>query len=82
MSSSFKGIEEYREKVKAGEITPLQRNPKERYEDSPKSLKLAIGAFCYECMGYEAGYISGIKDCSANSCPLYNHRPYKRRNDG
>lgn len=37
-----------------------------------RSRKVAIHAFCVECMGYER---SEVERCTAPGCPLYPYRP-------
>lgn len=50
---------------------------------NPTSLKTAIGAKCFECVGGseksmpDAGYINVIKDCASKGCPLLPYRPYQ-----
>ncbi len=34
----------------------------------------AMGAKCYECLGYLA---DGKQDCKIPTCPMYDYRPYK-----
>lgn len=48
------------------------------------SLRLAINAMCFHCMGcteshYEPGVKEEIRDCSSQKCPLWYFRPYKAR---
>ena len=47
-----------------------------------KSLRLAVNAMCFHCMGctedhYEPGTKEEIRNCSSPKCPLYNFRPYQ-----
>ena len=39
-----------------------------------KSRRLAIKAFCFECMGYDR---AAIRNCTAPACPLWEVRPFK-----
>jgi len=55
------------------------KSPRERHEEQPLSLRKAITAKCYECMGDggEPGWRRLIQDCCAISCPLHAVRPYQ-----
>jgi len=75
----MKGLAEYREKVASGEIEVVRLNPIERSNANPTSLRLAIDAQCFDCMG-RTGSTSDIRDCTAN-CPLYKVRPYKTKGE-
>lgn len=69
-------LQEYREKVASGEIEVVRLNPIEKAKNNPKSLRLAIDAQCFDCMG-RTGSTSDIRECTAKDCPLYPVRPYK-----
>ena len=49
----------------------------------PRSKTKAIAAFCFHCMGGcenelpDPGWKQMIRTCTARTCPLYPHRPYK-----
>ena len=73
---AMKGLAEYREKVASGEIEVVRLNPIERSNANPTSLRLAIDAQCFDCMG-RTGSTSDIRDCTAKDCPLYKVRKYK-----
>lgn len=45
-----------------------------RGEGDKLSLKQAVLAKCYDCMG---GYVDGRQDCGVNTCPLYRWMPYR-----
>ena len=62
------------ENVRLG-IKPL--NPIERAKLNPKSMRLAINAQSYDCMGQEPGWRNEIKRCPSENCPLFGFRPYK-----
>ncbi len=53
----------------------IQRNYLKATEGNSRDA--AIRAFCYECMGYDAGYRESIKNCTDVGCPLYPYRPHK-----
>ena len=46
-------LQEYREKVASGEIEVVRLNPVERSNANPTSLRLAINAMCFSCLGCE-----------------------------
>ena len=69
-------LQEYREKVASGEIEVVRLNPIEKAKNNPKSLRLAIDAQCFDCMG-RTGSTSDIRECTAKDCPLYKVRPYR-----
>ena len=80
--NAMKGLQEFRQKVAAGEIEVVQLNPIEKLKENPTSLRLAINAMCYSCMGGTATSKSNntrgdIRGCTAIDCALYNVRPYK-----
>ena len=76
---AMKGLTEYREKVASGEIEVVRLNPIERSNANPTSLRLAINAMCFECLGN--GSAQEIRDCTAKDCPLYKVRPYKTKGE-
>ncbi len=55
-------------------LNPIQKSIK-----NPKSLRLAINAKCYECVGGEDGenQVKYIRECTSPKCPLFNIRPYR-----
>lgn len=47
-----------------------------------KSLRLAVNAMCFHCMGctashFEPGAKDEIRNCTAIHCPLWQFRPYR-----
>ena len=73
-------LKEYQEKVKSGEIertTP--KNHLEKWEEDKKSLRKAVNAQCFACMGGVDGdnVIGEIRKCSSKGCALFHVRPYK-----
>ncbi len=70
------GLVAYREKVANGEIEVVRLNPIEKAKQNPTSLRFAINAMCYECLG-KTGVTQEIRDRTAKDCPLYPVRPYK-----
>ncbi|KVP75392.1 hypothetical protein WJ96_06415 [Burkholderia ubonensis] len=73
-----KGQEKMRE-LRASGWKPVHRNPVEQAEANPKSLKAAIKAFCWTCVGADAdpGAKFRVRDCSVTRCSLHPHRPWQ-----
>jgi hypothetical protein len=76
--NTVKGLQKARakraENVRLG-IKPL--NPLQKAKQSPNSMRLAINAQCYDCMGQESGRRNHIRECPSKNCPLFEFRPYK-----
>lgn len=55
-------------------------NPIERAAERPESLRRAVTAKCYECvgMGGDANFRKSIRMCTSYTCPLYAVRPYQK----
>lgn len=51
-----------------------RKTPFDKLALAPTSLRAAINAKCYECVGED---IKEIKYCSAMRCPLHAVRPYQ-----
>jgi len=73
--SRQEGLQRYREKLKSGEVKKL--SPAEKASKKPQSLRLAINAKCYDCVGGDMGHRADIKLCPMDDCPLFNLRPYQ-----
>lgn len=74
-----KGQEKMREMREAG-WKPVYRNPVEQAQDKPGSLKAAIKAHCWLCVGADAdpGAKFRVRDCAVGpKCPLFPHRPWQ-----
>ena len=65
----------------AGELVRL--SPLDRAKADPLSLRKAITAFCYRCMGGdgEPGVRDHVRNCTAPSCPLFKVRPWQDSED-
>jgi hypothetical protein len=63
----------------AGELVRL--DPIARAAANPTSLRAAITAKCWDCMGGDAdpGTRQRIRECECPRCPLHHVRPYQRR---
>lgn len=53
--------------------------PIERSNQDPKSLRKAVNAKCYHCVGehYDPNPVGRIRECEVESCPLWKVRPYQ-----
>jgi hypothetical protein len=73
-----KGQERMRE-LRAAGWKPVHRNPVEQAEANPNSLKAAVKAFCWTCVGADAdpGAKFRVRDCSVTKCSLHAHRPWQ-----
>ena len=60
---------------------PCIKNPIERALEQPESLRRAITAKCYECVGMDgdANFRETIRTCTSPKCPLFHLRPYQRK---
>lgn len=55
--------------------TPIGQLQFRKYQKGKRiTLKEAVFAKCYDCMGY---YADGLSDCTCTDCPLYKWMPYK-----
>lgn len=63
---------------------PTHRTPVEAAQAKPTSLKLAIKAFCWQCVGSggDPGAKFRVRDCTAPSCSLFPHRPWQAAKGG
>ena len=68
------GAEEYQRKLKLGEVKPL--DPFEKAKLNPKSLRMAINAYCYDCCCEQK---PEVRFCTAVNCPLHNLRPWQTK---
>ena len=59
-------------------IKPIRLDPLQKLQEKP-TRKRAIDAMCWDCMGGGVGVRESIKNCTAPKCPLYQYRPYQRR---
>jgi len=72
-----------RRAIRSMEGVKKARSPRDRARDMPKSLRAAVTAKCWECMGDGAdGPVhtrQAIRTCTSPGCPLYGLRPYQRK---
>ena len=70
-----------RERRKAGTLSSPERNWVRRATADPKSLRLAINAACFQCLGGteddmpDPGWREEIRDCKVVTCALHSVRP-------
>lgn len=81
MSESLTLAREKQKALRESGGNTAQKTPIERAQNKPTSLRLAVTAKCWECMG---GGIEGrthtrkaIRECTSRSCPLLPVRPYQ-----
>ena len=76
----MQALKEYQRKLAAGEVKrTIYRNPLEKLQDNPTSLRLAINANCFDCGGgEEPNWRNRIKFCQILNCPLHKVRPYSK----
>lgn len=67
-----------RELREAG-VSSKQKNPDQRFAESPGSWKKAIASFCFQCMGRASSWRDDVDQCTSPSCPLFGFRPMRRR---
>lgn len=70
-------LKKYREDLKNGVVEKKVTTPIEKLAEKPQSLRLAINAMCYDCMGRTSTSTSDIRGCTAKTCPLFNVRPHQ-----
>ena len=65
------------------------KNPIQKAIANSKSLRFAINANCFQCMGgtEDEPYVTKelrieVAKCTVISCPLYRHRPWKKKRGG
>lgn len=57
-------------------------NPIEKALNNPQSLRLAINAKCFDCVGGHADTQNPyrlVRECLCTDCPLYAIRPWQKR---
>jgi hypothetical protein len=64
-------------------MTKTHPTPRERAAKHPKSVKLAVAAFCFYCQGGENSETptlikARVRDCGTVDCPLHPHRGWKK----
>lgn len=72
-------LKEYNRKIAVGEIErPKQKNPYEKNQEDPKSMRKAVNAMCYKCIydpvGGNGSWRDQVRACGKKKCPLFHIR--------
>jgi len=69
-------------RVAAG-IPLVTLNPIEKHFKNPTSLRMALNAKCFDCVGQDSdvGFRRRIGTCTVVKCPLHTVRPYQKNDD-
>lgn len=70
-------LEKYRQDLKDGKVTKQVKTPVEKLAENPKSLRLAVNAMCFQCMGCSSTSAADIRGCTSPKCALFEVRPYQ-----
>ena len=57
---------------------PVYKNPLEKLQENPKSLRLAINAKCWDCSNFQREQIA---NCHLTKCGLWHVRPYQKKGE-
>lgn len=60
------------------------KTPGEKLAENPRSMRAAINAMCWQCMGGDGadpGWRNMIRNCTSPKCALWNFRPYRDKAD-
>lgn len=57
---------------------PVYKNPLEKLQENPKSLRLAINAKCWDCSNFQR---EEILHCPVKTCGLWYVRPYQKKGE-
>ncbi len=80
MTALQKAHEVNRKRIELG-IKLVIKNPMEKAAERPDSLRLAINAMCYDCIGQDADpdWRGSIRECSCTKCPLWSVRKFQKK---
>ena len=58
-------------------------DPIEKAAKNPTSLRMAVNAMCWDCVGAgaDANARAAIRECGIQKCPLWNVRPYQVKDE-
>ena len=78
----IKAREAAKERKRLG-IKLVIKNPIEKAREHPESLRKAITAMCFDCVGagYDPDWRGSVRNCHCNNCPLWTVRPYRIKVD-
>jgi len=81
MSYGLQKAREAQEERKRLGIKLVIKNPMEKALDHPESLRKAITAMCFDCIGagHDPDFRGSIRDCGCSNCPLFHVRPYQKK---
>lgn len=75
--SNTDALKEYQQKVKSGEIIRAKTlNPLQKHENNPTSLRLAINANCWVCVGEIRAEVT--RCTGSKCCPIWPVRPWQK----
>lgn len=76
----IKAREAQKERKRLG-IKLISKNPVEKSLEDPKSLRKAITAMCFDCVGagHDPDFRGSIRECGCADCPLHAVRPYQKK---
>jgi len=65
----------------AGGVAGPRRNPIEKLSDNPTSLRAAVTAMCFDCVGQDAdpAWQWRVGNCECSTCPLHAVRPHQNQ---
>lgn len=80
MNPGLEAAQLKREELKRAGIQPERLDPIERAKRNPTSLRLAINAECFRCVGQgdDANPARLIRECEVKTCGLWNVRPHQK----
>ena len=83
MNEGLQRAREAREANKALGIATERLSPAEKAAKRPTSLRLAINAKCYDCVGADAdpGPKARVRDCAIKTCSLHPVRPWQKSDE-
>lgn len=83
MNDGLQRAREAREANRALGIAAARLSPAEKAARRPTSLRLAINAKCYDCVGADAdpGPRGRVRDCAVKTCSLHQVRPWQRSDE-
>jgi hypothetical protein len=58
-------------------------DPIEKAAKHPSSLRMAVNAMCWDCVGAgaDANPRAAIRECGIKKCPMWNVRPYQVKDE-
>lgn len=80
MSRALEAARAAQQRLRDAGQTPERLDPMERARRTPASLRLALNAKCFDCVGgtcADHGHVRAIRECPSGRCPLHGLRPYR-----